>query len=269
MNHFFAVKDNQEIVEWREVRDKYGLTVVGYGPIKTIFSGKGIKAIASAPGNLDDRDPKSSPFGLVALFDDGTVMGWGITATGQLTREADTPSVVLTKLPGAIGIAMNAFHTVILTAQGVPQFFGGCDLYGRDGTNSGHLWSHGRLNGVNGVVNDVSGMALAQEPNFGGAGGWGNDTGSGADIFINRDGIVWLAHAPLPAGASGFECGQQNPTIDYIHAQKLPAGNAAAVQVATAGGLFFMLDANHGFWATQGNYGKTEFHFISINLRNL
>jgi len=263
LNHFFAVINNQEIVEWLEIRKKRGYEIESYGPIRKIISRAGVKAIAASPGEIERVVAEPYPYGLVALFDDGTVMGWGITSTGQIVKEAATPSIELTKSPWAIGIAMNAFHTVILSAQGVPQFWGGCDLYGRG--LGGRPWKYGHVQGVDGYVTDVKGMALAQHRVLGPT-GWGSDNDK-QDVFIKHDGTVWLAYAPIPENTPGFECSQDNRTIKYRQAQQLLAGKAAAVQVAVGWSNILMLDADHNLWLSQGSYMHTEFRKVMINLK--
>lgn len=268
MNHFFAVINNQEIVEWLIIRKENkpggGFGVEGYGPIKKIISSPGVKAIAAAPGTMARIVAEPAPYGLVALFDDGTVMGWGISSSGQIVKDANTPSILLTKSPGAVGIAMNDFHTVILSAQGVPQFWGGCDLYGRDG-NGGHPWTHGSVHGAEGYVADVIGMAIAQDINIGVAGGWGNDNGT-PDVFIKRDGTVWIAYAPIPENTPNFDCGQYK-TANPRQAVQVSAGKAIAVQVATARGFIFMLDADHKLWTTPSNLMVTKFSNVPLNIK--
>ena len=266
-NHYFAVIDNQEIVRWSIVHKKRGIGVENYGPIKKVISHPGIKAIAAAPGTTKRIVSEPAPFGLVALFDDGTVMGWGISATGQVVKEANTPSVLLTKSPGATGIAMNTFHTVVLTAQGVPLFWGSCDLEGRgigiNQTLGQQNWTWGSVRAVAGYVNDVKVMALAQDFNEWGIGGWGDDNHN-YDVFIKRDGTVWLAYAPVPESAQDYQCGQDRSQNDYRKAVQVPAGKAAAIQVAKGKGSIYMLDEEHKLWETDSNNVAGQFKMIEI-----
>lgn len=258
LNHFFAVVGNKEIVEWLEIRKKRSFEIEGYGPTRKVVSRAGIKAIAAAPGKMERVVAEPAPYGLVALFDDGMVMGWGITSTGQLAKEAGAPGIVLTQSPGAIGIAVNAFHTVVLTEDGVPKFWGGCDLYGRDG--NGHIWTHGHVLGVDGYLTDVMGMALAQDIV------WGSDTGN-PDVYIRHDGTVWLAFAPLPEGAPAFLCGHKYKNVNYRQAQQLPVGNASSVKTATSRGVVYVLDADHTLWTTAGSWMNTKLRVVPVNLK--
>ena len=268
MNHFFAVVDNQEILEWIVIRKGNepggGFGIEGYGPVRSLISRSGIVGIAAAPGTMERVVSEPAPFGLVALFADGEVIGWGINSSGQILREANSNSVLLTKLPGAIGIAMNAFHVVVLTASGVPRFWGGCDIYGRDGQDSGRLWTYGSVHGTDGFVSDVIAVALAQDINTGGAGGWGNDNNV-PDVFLKRDGTVWIANAPLPTGAPNIACGQYNSQIDYQQEVQIAAGKTKATQVITSTGRIIMLDADHQLWMAPSNHRVKDFRRLMLS----
>lgn len=192
--HLVAVIEGRDIVDLEVLRDPRSFRVTGYGPIKTVISRKGVKAVAvaSRPKIMSIKGAVYKPASesLVALFDDGTVMGWGITPTGRTTEDGIGQNILLTRSPGAIGVAVNAAHTVILPASGVPLFWGGCDLFGTD--RNGHPWTSGNVVGADGYVVDVIGMGIAE----------GNDNVL-PDVFIKRDGTVWAAYAPSPPGMTG------------------------------------------------------------------
>ena len=256
-NYFVAVIGNKDIVEWLAIRDKSGLGAVTNGPIRTVISRMGVKAVTVfwTPEVVSTVGVVIYPVAssLVALFDEGTVMGWGIKPSGAATRGSDRKGILLTQSPGATEVSMNAMHTVILTANGVPQFWGGCDGY-RDGKDfNGNQWPSRNNEGVDGYVVDVIGMSLFS--------GYDNVK---PDVFIKRDGTVWAALAPEPSGMLGRDC--------YLSAGKkgqlwqLPAGRSAAVQVA-AGESILMLDAEHKLWTTAGSWMNTKFHNVSINLK--
>ncbi len=249
-NHFVAVVEDKDIVHWEELHDPRSFRVTGYGAIKTVISRKGVKAVATAsrPAIILQTGElyKSTTETLVALFDDGTVMGWGITPIEISQDSASWQGVVLTKVPSATDIAINDAHTIILTADGTPLFFGGCNKYVAKDPN-GHPWSS---SSVNGYVIDVKSMSVSE----------GNDNAL-PDAFIKRDGSVWVAYAPSP---SGIYC----PALQGDKRQywQLTAGVAAATQVV-GGNPIFMLDADHKLWTTAGSWMNTKFHAIPINLR--
>jgi hypothetical protein len=253
--HFVAVIEDRDIVDWEVLRDPRSFRVIGYGPIHTIISRKGVRAVAVASRpkvmSITGTVYKPATESLVALFDDGTVMGWGITPTGRTTEDATWQSVLLTKLLGATDIAMNLSNIVILSADGVPRYWGGCDLYGKNA--NGQSWSPGSTERADGYVADVIGMAISQ----------GNDYVL-PDAFIKQDGSVWAAYAPLPPSASGKECLKSEG--DKRRAWKLTAGSAVAIQVV-GGDPIFMLDAEHKFWTTAGSWMNSKLHYVPINLQ--
>lgn len=263
-NHLFAVIENREIVVVPIIRDEWMFGISRYGAITKLLQREGVKAISAAPGTHTTNSSESMNFGLVALFEDGVVMGWGISSSGQIEKEVTGQWITLTKSLGASGIAMNAFHTAVLTAEGTPKFWGGCDLYGDFGDNEHHKQPLKKVLGKDGYISDVESFALTQDLNDGVAGGWGNDSGH-ADIFIKRDGSVWLAYAPTADTATeSYGCGQYLSTVNYRQAKPISAGDARAVQVATSQGVYFLLDEKHRFWATGGNYGSPVFREIKL-----
>lgn len=249
-DYFVAVVGNKEIRDWSTIQDKPGAGTVTNGPIRTVISRAGVKAVAatSRPKVVSIKGAILKPVTetMVALFDDGTVMGWGITPSEPATEEATRNGMLLTKLPGAAGIAMNDVHTVILSADGVPIFWGGCGPYVAKDSN-GHPWSP---SGVNGQVVEIKEMAINQ----------GNDNVL-PDAFIKRDGSVWAAYAPSPVDKDCIRSGG-----DKRRAWQLTAGAAAAIQVAAADSIF-MLDAERKLWTTAGSWMNTKFHSVMINLK--
>lgn len=257
--HFVAVIGNRDIFDWVEIPSKIGdrFGIDGYGPIRTISSRPGVSAIAAATKGETVPTGRAAitkfSYGLEALFEDGTVMGWGITPTGEVTEDIPTSNVLLTKSPGAIGIAMNGRHTIILSAQGIPQFWGGCEVVEKD--VNGHLLPKVGVHAVDGNVTDIIGMAIPQNDDL------------YPNAFIKRDGTVWVEYSPIPANISGVSCSQFDSSMYYRQAEQLPAGHAAAVQVTTAGGVYLMLDGDHKIWTTGLSYGKKKFHNVPINLK--
>jgi alpha-tubulin suppressor-like RCC1 family protein len=264
MGQFFAVIKNQEIVRWVERRKERGFGIDGYGAIQKVISRDGVKGISVAPGNLTRFVTESEPYWMVTLFEDGIVMGWGVTSSGQISEAADNQPVTLAISKGATGIAMNAFHTVILTADGRTQFWGGCDMFGRD-FNGGHPWKYGNVFGVDGYVSDVVQMALAQDINTG-TGGWGDDNNI-QDVFIKRDGTVWGAYAPIPEAVPlpAYACSRYSKQSDYRVSKQLSVSKAAAKQVATSKGVVFMLDSDGKLWSTNGSWMNTKFREVPLH----
>jgi hypothetical protein len=254
-NHFVAVIENKDIVDWEEIHEAQTYRVKGYGLIRTVISQNGVKAVAatswprviSRTGTVLEEASES----LVALFDDGTVLGWGFASTGRSTRDSNWQSILLTKSPGAISVALNRSHTVVLSSKGVPQFWGDCGVDKSISKDpAGFPWPSGSVIGADGYVVDVIGMALAE----------GNDNVL-SNVFIKRDGSVWAAHAPVPPDMTTPYC--QRPA-GYEHSWKLSEGSVIAVQVASGGATILMLDTEHNLWRTSDNYLKQKFSKINF-----
>lgn len=248
--YFVAVIGDKEIVDWMVGWDKAGSGTVIKGVTRKVASRPGVKSVAAlwSPEDLGWKKlnldtPESS---LVALFDDGSVIGWGIQATGIPFRNANWNELLLTKSPGATKISLKINHTIILTAGGEMQYLGGCG-----GINiNGQRYSQVNTSILKGEVADVVEMS---------PGGYYRP-----GAFIKRDGSVWVAYAPAPPGMLGKDCYQKD--IKRGQFWKLPAGKAAAVQVAARNSIF-MLDAEHQLWVAQDNPRGTRFHNLNINLK--
>jgi hypothetical protein len=259
IRHFVAVIDNRDIVGWVGIPPPMGVGfgIDGYGPIRKVISRKGVKAIAATTGGKMIPVAGGIPylkefFGLAALFDDGAVMGWGITPTGGVAEQADTQGVLLTKVSDATALAMSGKYTVILAANGTPHFWDECGE-GFTKTPEGLLLPLSGVDGTKGYLTDVTGMALTLN-------------GAGA-AFIKRDGTVWFALYPLPPPFHDRLC-PHNPAVYYHRPmQQLPAGKAAAVRAAAGNHFLYMLDADHRLWSAPQNFGPKEFHNIPINLK--
>ena len=73
----------------------------------------------------------------LALRADGTVLGWGMNAAGQVNYGASgadvlIPSPLIKSLPGVISVAAGEYHSLVLMNDGTVQAFGS-DTYGQSG----------------------------------------------------------------------------------------------------------------------------------------
>ena len=250
-SHGFAVVNGNRIVTWEEItRDahgNWGYEITKYGPIQEIYTVTRIKHLAAAPGSHELMRPST----LIALLEDGTVLGWGISEFGQETFRGGE-RIELGKFPDAVDVALNNRHTVVLTKQGVPLFWGGCDIWGQN--NSGKPWTWGHIKNAPGAINDVQSLALNNDTFFG--------SNARFDIFLKRDGTVWGARAPTPPGVPDSECGihGNSPSQPY----QLVIGDAPATQVSVGNSIVLVLDKKHRLWSW-GNIGN----IIKLELMNI
>jgi hypothetical protein len=184
--HFVVVEGNRDIIEWNAIpagiEDDF-IGIKAYTPMKKVCSREGVKKIAITDSSI------------VALYNDGKILGWGLGPTGQTRKDAAGKQVSF-DVPNAVDVYLNKFHMVVLTADGHAVYFGGCDLDGKDG--NGHEMPHwGEVTGVVGPVSDVVAMSMADNDNE-----W-------PDIFLKKDGSVCAAYAPLPPGVKDLGCGYE------------------------------------------------------------
>jgi hypothetical protein len=255
--YFVAVINNNLIVDWSASPDNTKLDTFKNSDIKTITSRQGVIDISATwkPKSvlIDKKFLPSSDSGVVALFKNGDVIGWGIKPTGVVSIKEAGNERLLTQSPGAISVAMNSMHTVVLTLNGVPQFCGGCDGYHGGLDFKGQPWTPANTLGVAGSVEDVSVMSLFS--------GYDNVR---PNVFIKRDGTVWAAYAPAPTGMLGKDC--------YLIAREknqywqIQAGNEPASQVAATGSAIYMLDGAHKLWMTKHSSMNMKFVNLPINL---
>jgi hypothetical protein len=192
-------------------------------------------------------------------LEDGTVLGWGITEFGQETFRGGE-RIEFGKFPDAASIALNSRHTAVLTKQGVPLFWGGCDLWGQDHAGKPWIWSH--LKKVPSAINDVQSLALDNDALFG-------SLNSQFDIFLKRDGTVWGAFPPIPQDAPDSECATNiNPLTKTF---PLIIGDAPAIQASIGNGYVFVLDKKHRLWSwwSWGKRSDAEkrLELIKLNLK--
>lgn len=256
-HYFVAVMNNNRIVDFESAPDKAGTDLFINNKFRTITSRQGIKSISAYwEPSKDSREGVTivpSVTSVVALLDDGDVVGWGVKSTGVASRDEDWNEKVLTKAPGAISVAMNAMHTVVLLENGVSHFFGGCEGY-RNGLDfKGEPWPQGNVEGVPGSVVDVSVMSLFS--------GYDNVK---PNVFIKRDGTVWAAYAPAPAGMLGKDC--YLVARDKKQYWQIQAGKEPALQVAATAHTIYMLDAAHKLWMVKLSSMNMKFDDLKINL---
>lgn len=200
LNHFYAVVDRKDIYVWDEIHKKNLFRPVQgterFGPVSKVYSREGVKKIVSAP----EVWPRKNQTAFSVLWEDGTVMGFGVNEYGQVERNPNTPPITLGRFEGALDIGMNEFHIAVVTNDGHVKFWGGCDLYGDNIRPSGrddHVWKYGHLKGVDSEVTEVSAISLVEDDN----------TFMGFDIFLKKDGTIIKAHAPVPSDVPLEKCG--------------------------------------------------------------
>jgi hypothetical protein len=264
VGHFAAVINNQDVVEWAAVKPyktgSYG-EVIGfdnYGPVKKLFSQKGIKDI-STTNLIAEAGKFNLSYGLEVLFDDGTLMGWGVTPTGQVSKTSSYQSVSLGKFSEPLGLSMNISHTIILSANGIPSFLGECDVVKKYA--DGHLAQQVGIHTADGNLADVIkiGTVINHNDDY------------NPDAFIKRDGSVWFEFAPIPTSLPGYsKCSPFDPSMYYRNAEQVYAGKAAAVQIVKGNFVYFMLDADHNLWSIGVNefrYKKKSFRSVPVDLK--
>jgi len=179
--HFVVVQDDRDIVEWNAIpsQNKFGLQT--YTPIRKVYSREGVKKIAITGSSI------------IALYNDGKILGWGLSPTGQTRKDAAGKQISF-DVANAVDVYLNKFHTVVLTKDGKVIYFGGCDLDGEDfnGKPAPH-W--GEVKGVIGLVTDVVAVAMQDNDNW------------FPDVFLKKDGSVCEAYAPVPLGIKDNDCG--------------------------------------------------------------
>ena len=183
----------------------------------------------------------------VALFDDGTVMGWGINQAGQTVtpewsntgmvleewdkmKAAAQKGVMITKSPGAIDVAMDTGHIVILTAKGIPQYWGGCAF--RSYRYSPTL---GVAKGADGNIDDAVSMAVMSTYIL------SKYDYVDADLYIKKDGSLWVAYAPSLPDVPDYCLGSTERTQKTL---RVTLGTAPVVQISR----YLALDADHRVW---------------------
>lgn len=235
---FFAVINDTKIVKWLDILNDFqreGETVEEV--IETLYSRQGVKAIAATSDWLA-RPGRDNPvrFGLIALYEDGEVMGWGISKTGQISSTPTNETVHLTSSPGASAVAISPFHVAVIN-KGIPKFWGGCDLHGGRLTGGSLPWEWGRLVGTAGYLTDVESVALAIDGD-----------NSSLSAYLKLDGSVWLAFSPIPNDAPPHECGRYG-RVKY--AQPVLAQyplTHRVLQVLVSERFSYLLNANHEVW---------------------
>jgi alpha-tubulin suppressor-like RCC1 family protein len=259
--HFVAVINNRDIVEWSAIPTQMGFGIKGYTPIRKVISRNGVKAISTdssliifsaATTSTERVDTIAS--GVVALFDDGTVMGWRISSSGQTLipsniSEAEAinsgmrqggfeaqKNTFLTKHLDAADVAMDARHIVILRSNAVPLYWGSCEA--RKVNRGEHPFKGGELNGAEGFVHDALSVTLRKRTNV------------PFDIFLKKDGTIWTAYA---LGAPDMPPICLGTRIMKLQEWQIRLGSAPAVQVAVGGQTALILDADHKLWRSDLN----------------
>jgi alpha-tubulin suppressor-like RCC1 family protein len=248
--HYLAVIGNKEIVDWTVHQDAVS-GALSYGPIRKVISREGVKAIATASWGgfiptLSKPDVMDMANGEVALFDDGTVMGWGINQAGQTvtprwnkaitleewkTRKAAAQKgVMITRSLGAIDVAMDTGHIVILTAKGIPQYWGGCAFESYQ-----YSPSMGVAKGADGNIDGAVSMAVMSKSIF------SKYDYVDADLYIKKDGSLWVAYAPSLPDVPDYCLGSTDRTKKTW---SVTLGTAPVVQISR----YLALDADHRVW---------------------
>ena len=249
--HGFAVVNGNRIVTWEEVLGGED-EITKYGPIQEIYNGTKVRQLAAAAG--------PGPMNLIALLEDGAVVGWGITEFGQASRKR-TERVELGKLPGARGIDLNGMHTVVVSEDGIPLFWGGCDMDGYS-IRGYKPWIWGHLSKVALALQDVQAVSLAKDT------GHGGDDNVSYDVFLKRDGTVWMTRPPIPPDAPESECGIFVDSESTIRTQQLVIGDAPAIQIAYGNGRVLVLDKQHRLWSWgNGDIKSNKIKLIELNLK--
>lgn len=257
-NYYFAVINNEEIVAWPITRSKSNWGIEGIGVVKKIFQRKGIIAMDVAPGYYDRVIVSDPGFGLVVLMEDGSVYGKGITSAGQYTRRAkQDKEFLLTKQPGATAVAINLYHTVVLTKEGIPKFWGGCSSIDEGGTYSGIVVD------TPGRINNAVSMAIARS--FWIVDG-GNDN-QHRNTYIKIDGSVWKSSAPAPEDTGSRKCDMHITTYESLATPEQAKEIYESASQAVAGaGRVIVLDKQGGLWLSDRAGESWDFKKLQVNI---
>ncbi|MDD5372796.1 MAG: hypothetical protein PHO62_05160 [Sulfurimonas sp.] len=126
--------------------------------------------------------------GILALNEDGSVYGWGISPTGQEIVSNDPISnkveFNISESYHVTDIALNQYHTAFVS-EGKIHFYGGCDLGGKNANR--HPWSAGAIVDYIMPLEHIKNIDLVH-----------NDNSYIEDIALGKDGSVWLMIPPPP-----------------------------------------------------------------------
>jgi hypothetical protein len=168
-------------ISWNGIRNEEDFGIETYRPIRKVYSREGVKKIAITGSSI------------VALYNDGKILGWGLSPTGQTRKDAAGKQVSF-NVANAVDVYLNKFHTVVLTEDGHAVYFGGCDLDEKDFYGN-KIPPWGVVSGALGPVSDVAAIAMAENDN------------QDRDVFLRKDGSVCEAYAPVPLGMKDTYCG--------------------------------------------------------------
>lgn len=176
---FVVVKGGNQILSWtiHAAKAPPAIGVDGYGPKQVLYTGKKIKSI----------DATSA--GIIVLFEDDTVLGLGLSETGQPRKDAQEKQVFFGAPQPVTAVYLTTFHTIILSADGRARFWGGCDIdgFGQSvGSKSVPAAKIGGVAGVESVIDNVKEVFPAINDNH------------TPDLFLKKDGSLWADFAPRP-----------------------------------------------------------------------
>lgn len=224
LHRFVVVQDDKDIFEVETIRDEAiinnaktdGIVVHGSKPARKIHAREGIKSIAV------------TDFGTVALYRDGTVLGWPLNQVGRLKQYAEGQQISLNVPSPASSVHLNPTQTLALLENGQVVFIGGCTF---DPFDNGYHSSWGIVNSVQGAVADVVAVATdggnSMVPNF----------------FLKRDGSVWASDVPSPSVEKRGQCGR-----GAAKTWKMKGMTGPAIKIATSGHVVLALAADHSLW---------------------
>lgn len=258
--HFVAVIGNRDIVDWSARHDEI-TGMVSVSPLRKVFSRDGVRRVASAswagviqPASSSTPRVVDTTSSLIALFSDGSVIGWGISPEGRMItpqwgqsttphkweemKSASWSNILLAKVPGAIDVAIDQGHIIVLSENGVPKYWGGCSF----GTPE-YSMSLVSVNGMDGYVDNAIAITLTS------INALHSYDAMLPDTFIRRDGSLWAVYAPnvqnMPKTCIGATETDQK-------AWQLILGHAPVIQVASGGRKILALDANYELWNVIG-----------------
>jgi hypothetical protein len=230
-NHFVVVENDKDILEWhrmpvqkQEPTKKGALNLKEFmgserlGPIKKIYSHDGVKSLAITGRSV------------IALFNDGQILGWGLTQAGQTC--GDTKSKIVSfDIPDAENVYLNDFRTIVLRKDGHLIYYGGCGF--------NHDIPQGVITNAIGKISNVKELTMSSNDSF-----W-------PDLFIKKDGSVWQSYAPVPSGFENTWCGRYAHWAETAWSKgvrQVDVSVPALKVVATYQNNYLVLGEDHHLW---------------------
>ncbi|MES2772175.1 MAG: hypothetical protein V4623_09460 [Pseudomonadota bacterium] len=241
--HFVFVQNNVDIYELRaqpipersSSTHLFNYQFLGYQPIKKIHSRSGVKSVALVG------------YGIAALYDDGTVLGWPDNKDKKLVHPLPEGTRFSFKAPApAESIHLTSNQALLLTKQGRLAFIGGCPVMGNP-FNNGSYDSWAFVQNKNGIEENLTQVAI--------------DAGISDIYFLKRDGSVWRSNSTsLYQEGHPERCAREPSRNQKIKGLKVPAQ-----KIAAGGFAILALGKDHSLWqaGSRGNEFWPE-HFIKL-----